>query len=162
MYKFLTKNGQTLAFVLGVVISALFMIIVFAGVSEFQDASKEVQYQTGIFDIGLGGAIALAIIAAIAMVGFGLMQIFTNLKGSMKGIIGFALLVVIFLASYSVASGEASSYIQGAIDKFEGAGNGIITAGNLKYIGGGISTAVILILVAAAAFVISELRNFFK
>ncbi|MEN0006608.1 MAG: hypothetical protein AAF798_20815 [Bacteroidota bacterium] len=162
MYNFLTKNGQTLAFVLGVVVAGLFLVIVLTGVSGFSDLDKAAQYETGIFDLGLYGAIFLAVAAAVAMVGFGLTQIATNFKGSMKGIIGFAILIVIFLVSYSMASGEATPFIQGAIDKFEGAGNGIISAGNLKYIGGGITTAVVLVLIAAIAFIGAEIGNFFK
>ena len=84
MYKFLTKNGQAIAFGLGVVIVLLFLISVVPNISTFSDQPKEVQYETGIFNLGLQGAIALAVLAAVAMVGFGLFHVATNFKGSLK------------------------------------------------------------------------------
>ncbi len=78
------------------------------------------------------------------------------------GIIGFAVLLGIFFISYSMASGEVTPFIQGAVDKFKDAGNGTLSPGNLKFIGGGISTVGVLLAVAVAAFVLSEIRNFFK
>ena len=79
----------------------------------------------------------------------------------MKGIIGFGILLVIFFVTYSTASGEPTPYIQGAIDKFEEAG-AVFTSNNLKFISGGISTAVALVAIAAVAFVFAEIRNLFK
>lgn len=161
MYKFLTKNGQVLAFGLGVLITVIFLGSVLSGVGEFSTQTEEMQDQTSIFNFGLTGAIALAIIAALAMVGFGLFQVLTDFRGSLKGILGFGVLLVIFFVTYSMASGEASPYIQGAIDKFEAAGADF-TTGNLKFISGGISTAVALVVIAAAAFILAEIRNLFK
>ncbi|MCO6491586.1 MAG: hypothetical protein J5I98_24430 [Phaeodactylibacter sp.] len=161
MYKFLTKNGQALAFGLGVLITVIFLVTVLSGVGEFTALPEEEQDQTGIFNFGLGGAIALTIIAALALLAFGLFQIASDFKGSMKGIIGFGILLVIFFVSYSMASGEASPYIQGAINKFEEAG-AVFTSNNLKFISGGISTAVALVVIAAIAFVFAEVRNLFK
>lgn len=162
MYNFLTKNGQLIAFSLGVLISGAFLISVISGLSYFSVLPKEEQAGTSIFDIGLSGAIALAIIAAVAMVAFGLFQIFSDFKGSMKGIIGFAILLAIFFGAYATASGEATPYIQGAIDKFQDSGNGTISAGNLKFISGGIVTTVALVGIATVAFLGAEIRNLFK
>ncbi|TXB63310.1 hypothetical protein [Phaeodactylibacter luteus] len=161
MYKFLTKNGQTLAFGLGVVITAIFLISVVSNMGEFTAMAEEKQAETTIFDFGLYGAIALSIVAAIAMVLFGLVQVATSFKSSMKGILGFVALLVIFFVSYSMTDTNVSPYIQGAIDKFE-QGGAVFTEGNLKFISGGISTTVILVILAAAAFVISEISNLFK
>jgi len=161
MYKFLTKNGQTLAFGLGVLITVIFLISVVSNMGEFTAMAEEKQIETTIFDFGLYGAIALAILAAIAMVLFGLLQVATNFRSSMKGILGFAALLVIFFVSYSMTETDVSPYIQGAIDKFE-QGGAEFTDENLKFISGGISTTVILVILAAAAFVISEITNLFK
>ncbi len=161
MYKFLTKNGQTLAFGLGVVITVIFLVSVVSNMGEFTAMAEEKQIETTIFDFGLYGAIALTILAAIAMVIFGLFQVATNFRSSMKGILGFAALLVIFFVSYSTTDTDVSPYIQGAIDKFE-QGGAEFTDENLKFISGGISTTVILVILAAAAFVISEITNLFK
>ena len=161
MYKFLTKNGQALAFGLGVLITVIFLGTVLSGVGEFSAMAEEQQDQTTIFNFGLTGAIFLAVIAALSMLGFGLLQIASDFKGSLKGIIGFGFLLAVFFVTYSMASGEATPYIQGAINKFE-AGGAVFTSNNLKFISGGISTAVALVAIAAVAFVFAEIRNLFK
>jgi FtsH-binding integral membrane protein len=123
--------------------------------------AEEKQMETTIFDFGLYGAMALAVIAAAAMVIFGLAQVVTSFKSSMKGILGFVALLVVFFVSYSMTDTDISPYIQGAIDKFE-QGGAEFTEGNLKFISGGISTTIVLVVVAAAAFVVSEITNLFK
>lgn len=161
MYKFLTKNGQTMAFGLGVLITVIFLISVVSNMGEFTAMAEEKQVETSIFDVGLYGAIALTIIAAVAMVVFGLFQVVTSFKSSMKGILGFVALLVVFFVSYSMTETDVTPYIQGAIDKFE-QGGAVFTDENLKFISGGISTTLVLVVVAAAAFVISEITNLFK
>jgi hypothetical protein len=164
MYKFLVKNGQTIAFLLGVVIVAIFVVSIFSGLSAFDEYSDS-KYETGIFDFGLYGAIFLIIVTAFAMVGFGVFQILSNLKGSVKGLIGFGVLVVLYLVAYNTSNGDLNNLepsIKGAIEKFESSGNGIITSGNLKFIGGSITTVGVLVAVAALAFIVAEIRNLFK
>ena len=164
MYKFLAKNGEMLAFGLGVLITVIFLANVVPNAADFNALPEKdpARYASGIFNFGLSGAIVLAVLAAIAMVGFGLFHTATNFRNSLMGIIGFGALIGIFFISYSMASGEVTPFIQGAVDKFQDSGNGTLSAGNLKFIGGGISTVLILLLVAVAAFVLSEIRNFFK
>jgi len=41
MYKFLSKNGQLLAFVLGLVITAIFMFSVFSGLDTFNALAED-------------------------------------------------------------------------------------------------------------------------
>jgi hypothetical protein len=161
MYKFLTKNGQALAFGLGVLITVIFIIMVVSNMESFTAMSKEDQLKTGIFDLGLYGAIILAILAAAGMLLFGIYQMATDLKGSMKGLIGVAVLLAIFFVIYSMSSSEPTSYIQGAIDKFE-TGGAVFEDGTLKSIGGGIGLTVILILLAFVAAAVSEIINLFK
>lgn len=161
MYKFLTKNGQTLAFGLGLLITVIFLLIVFVGASEFAALPVEEQRQTGIFDFGLVSSIALVIITVIALLFFGVAEIFSNFKSSAKGLIGFGILLVVFLIAFSTSSGEPTPYIKGAIDKWMETGSEI-TSGNLKFISGGITTALVMVIAAAVAFVFSEVRNFFK
>jgi len=161
MYKFLTKNGQTLAFGLGVLITVIFLATVLSNVGDFTAMEEEKQQETTIFNFGLYGAIALTIIAAIAMVVFGLYHVVADFKGSIKGILGFAVLLVVFFVAYSTASTDVSPYIQGAIENFE-KGGAEFTDQNLKFISGGITTTLVLVAVAALSFVISEVTNLFK
>ena len=164
MYKFLNKNGQTLAFGLGVLVTIIFMLGAFpsAGDFDFENMTDEEVSKVGIFDFGLKAAIALAVIAAVALVLFGIYHIATNLKGSLKGLIGVAALVILFFIAYSTADGVATGSIAGAVEKFAASGNGSISEGNLKFIGGAITTTAILVVGAAASFVISEIINFFR
>ncbi len=157
MYKFLTKNGQALSFGTGLAITVLFLLIATAGLSKFNALPKEEQLSTTIFDFGLMGALALVVVATIATIGFAVLQIASNLRSSLMGILGVVALVVIFLISYATASGEATGAIARAAENAGG-----LTAGNLKFIGASITTALILLGLAALIFIVSEIRNFFK
>ncbi len=157
MYNFLVRNGQLVAFLLGVIITVIFLISVFSGIGEFNMLSEEEQDSTTIFDFGLKATVVLIIITALAMLAFGVFQVATNFRSSLKGIIGLVVLAVVFLVTYSAASGEAIGAVAEAADKAGG-----LTAGNLKFISGSITTALILIGAAAASFLLSEIRNLFK
>lgn len=161
MYKYLTKNGQTLAFGLGMLITVIFLGIVFSGAGEFSALPVEEQRQSGLFNFGLVSSIILVIVTVIALVFFGVAEIFSNFKSSVKGLIGFGILLAVFFIAFSTASSEPTPYIQGAIDKWMETGSAI-TPGNLKFISGGITTALIMVVTAAVAFVFSEVRNLFK
>ncbi len=158
MYNFLVKNGQGLAFGLGLLITVVFLVFVLSGMEEFSALPDEERSETSIFDFGLRGALVLAVIAAIAMVGFGLFHILSNFRSSVKGIIGVVALIGIFIVAYSMAPMEPDhNAIAEAADRAGG-----ISDNQMKFIGGAITTAVVLTGLAAAAFVVSELRNFFK
>ncbi len=164
MYKFLVKNGQAAAFLLGIGVVAIFILSIFSGLDTFDEYS-DTKYETGIFDFGLSGAYLLIAVTAIAMVGFGIFQVLSNIKGSAKGLLGFGVLVALYVIAINTSSGDLESLepsIKGAIEKFESSGNGTITSGNLKFIGGSITTVGILVAVAALSFVVAEIRNLFK
>ena len=93
MYKLLTRHGQSMAFGLGVLVTVVFLASIFSGLETFDGLSKEDQYQTSIFNFGIYAAMGLAIIGAIAMLGFGVYQIATNFRNSIQGIGGFAVMI---------------------------------------------------------------------
>ena len=158
MYKFLVNHGQQLAFGVGILVTILFLGVAYSGLDAFSALPEEEQASTSIFDVGLKGALVLTVVAAAAMVLFGLWHIFGNFKNSVKGLIGVGLLVVIFIVAYATASGTPEvPAIADAANKVGG-----ISEGQMKFIGGSITTAVVLTAIAALAFVFSELRNFFK
>jgi len=160
MYKFLVKNGQLLAFGLGVVITAIFLFSVIGGLDQFNELPEEDQVTTTIFNAGITGAVILIIVAAISLVAFGLFQVLGDLRGSLKGLIGLAVLVVVFFIAYSSANGVASNEIDPIANAIERVGG--IDPGNLKFIGGAIVTAMVLVATAFASFVLAEIINFFK
>ncbi len=157
MYNFLVKNGQRLAFGLGLVIAVIFFAIASSGLEEFNMLSKEEQATTSIFNFGLSATIFLVIATAVLMLGFGLWHVATNFKGSLKGLIGLAVLVIVFFISYSTASGEATGAIARAAEKVGG-----LSPNQLKFVGASISTAGILIGLATLGLIASEVRNFFR
>ncbi len=162
MYNFLVKNGQALAFGLGALIVVVFLAMVIPNSGGFTDLPREEQYATSMFNFGLQMAVVLIAVATIAMVLFGLFQIFSNLKGSVKGLIGFGVLIAVFIIAYSSTSTDVSPAIQESINKFQISQESEISDGTLKMIGGGITTALVLIAVAFVSFIVFEIVNFFK
>jgi len=157
MYNFLVNNGQRIAFGLGLIVTLLFLIVAFNGMDSFQALPEDDKVSTSIFDVGIKGAIAFIIAAAAGMIIFGLFQTFSHLKSSFIGILGFVALIAVFFIAFSSASGQASGEIAEAVDRAGG-----VSENAMKYIGGAITTALILLGLATAAFILSEIRNFFK
>jgi len=156
MYKTLTRNGQMFAFGLGLLITVAFLISVFSGIEEFNGMSKEGQYETGIFNFGLYAVVALTILGVAAMFIFGILQIVTDLKGSIKGLAGFGVMLIIFAIAYSTATVESGGFWDPLMEDFG------VTDGASKFITGAIWTCLAMIAIAVVTFVLSEIRNFFK
>lgn len=155
MYKFLAKNGQLMAFGLGALVTVVFLLSIFSGLEAFVDADKEAQYDMTLFNFGITATIALVIVAFVCALGFGLFQLATNPKGSLKGILGIVAIVAIFFIGQSMAGGD-SKVVQDVVENFD------VTPGQSGAISGGIITVLALIAVSVLAFVVSEVSNFFK
>ncbi len=156
MYQFLNKYGQVAAFGLGLLIIILFFGSVMAGVDEFNGLSKDAQLQSGIFDLGLRAAMFLTILCAAGIVIFGVYYIAKHPKQSMQGIIQALVLVAIFVVAYMMSSPAESGVMATLAERFE------LTAGQEKFVSGGLTTALVLFGGAAVAFIVSEVRNLFK
>ncbi|GAB5550989.1 MAG: hypothetical protein Sapg2KO_05800 [Saprospiraceae bacterium] len=156
MYKFLSKNGQALAFGLGLLVTAIFLLGVLPNTGLIDTENPQ---DVNIFNFGISATIALIVVAAIAMVLFGVVQVVSTFKSSWKGILGFAILIVTFLVAYSVANGDLTNEIMAIQNSAEDAG---VTDANLKFIGGSILTLLVLIIVAVGTFVVFEIINFLK
>ena len=150
MYTFLSKNGQVLAFGLGVAITVIFLLTVSSGLTEFNALEDDQKGNSDLFNFGISAAVGLIIVAAVGMIVFGLLQILTNLRGSVKGLIGLAAIVVIFFIAYSSGNPVCGDGTEG------------LSAGICKYISGAISTALILGVGAFILFLIFEIVNLFK
>lgn len=156
MYKFLSRNGQMLGFGLGALISVIFLVSWLTGTESMMALPEDERYKTGIFDFGFFGTGFLFVVAVVALVGFGLMQTFGNLKASMRGLIGVAILVGIFLISYATASAESTGIVADAAKKMS------VSDNTIKLIGAGINSVIILSIVTFVALIVSEIRNLFK
>lgn len=163
MYKFLTKNGQSISFIVGavLVIASLALIVTSGDYETFTamdaDGVKDkARYGFGLFDFGIGVTILLILAGAILMVGFGFFQAATNIKGSLGALAGLAIIGIIFAIGYSTTELETSGAVYKAATKFD------LGDSTRKFVGGSIATGVTLIGLAALGIVVSEIRNFFK
>ena len=168
MYSFLNKYGQALAFGIGVLITIIFLASIFSA----DDTTRELllandkspeAYETSIFDFGIYISLVLTGLAFVVAVIFGVAQMASNPKGSIKGIAGLAVLLIILFVGYSMASGEVTDpEIANAIEKFETSQEATITPGNLKLISGSIVTAVVMIGLAILTLIVFGIRGLFK
>ena len=168
MYTFLNKYGQALAFGIGVLITIIFLAAIFSA----DDTTRELllandkspeAYETGIFDFGITISVILIGLAFLVAIVFGVIQMASNPKGSLKGIAGLVVLVIIGFVAYSVASGEANDpEIQNAITKFETSQEATISPGNLKFISASIVTALVMLALSALTLVVFGIRGIFK
>jgi len=156
MYKYLSKNGQLLAFGLGALLTALFLISWLGGQASLDALPDDEQYKTGIFDVGILGATAFFAIGALLAVGFGIYQTATNFKNSAKGLIGIVALIVIFVIAYSTATPDKGGVVGATALKMG------VSDNTQKLIDGGMITTYILLGIALVSLIVLEIRNFFK
>ena len=155
MYNTLAKNGTTIAFGFGALIVAIFLISVFAQIGD--RSTIEELTATNIFDPGLYLTIILAVLCAVAIIGFGLFHIVTDFKGAMKGLLGIGILAVIFIIAYVTASPEvAGDPIYDTITKFD------ISAAVSKFVSGAIIATLATLAIAVVALIGSAILNFIK
>lgn len=156
MYQLLNKYGQAAAFGLGVLITVIFFLQITSGIETFEGLAKEDQLQSGIFSSGLYAAIGLAVLCIVAILLFGIYYIATNPKSSIKGILPFLAIVVVFIISYAMAVPATEGPMAALVERFE------LTDGQEKLVTAGLSTTGVLFLIASASFIFFEIRNFFK
>ncbi len=156
MYTFLSKNGQTVGSLFGFVLVVIFLICVFAGLDTFNSLSSEAQLTTNIFNFGLGASLVLIVLAAIIALLFGIYHLLTNIKASMKFIIAFAAVLIVFIIGYSMADADMTGAIQKTIEEFK------VGESTSKLISGALLTSLILAGLAMVSFIVFEVLNFFK
>jgi magnesium-transporting ATPase (P-type) len=155
MYEFLNKNGQLLAFGLGALVTVIFFIAVFNGLEGFNQLSEADQKESNIFNIGLIFAIVFTGLCFLLWLLFSVFHIADNPKGSIRGLIGVAVIAVVFFIIYSMAKPATGSVLQTMRD-FD------VSEGTGKLISGALGTTFILLIGAAATFILFEIRNLFK
>jgi len=161
MYAFLNKYGQALAFGIGVLVVAIFLISIFSADAAVFDTLQgdNRSYETDIFNFGMYASIGLIIVAFAAALLFGVVQFASNPKESIKG------LGVIVFIGYSTANGDIAAEtpeIQKAIEKFTTSQETTFSGGNLKFISGAILAALIMIVLSILSLVVFGVRGIFK
>ena len=165
MYSLLAKKGQLFAISLGLIVVVIFLGSVIGGLnsagyglsSDLNQVLKNDPAQTfSFFDIGLQLTMGLIIIAVVVAVGFGLFQMLSDIKGSLQGILVLVVLIGIFFAFYSTGSDDFQGPISSIVHKFG------ISSNVSKIISGGISTTMLLAVLAVASMILLEIWNAFK
>ena len=156
MYNLLARKGQLFGFLLGLFIVLAFLISVFSGLDAFNEQTEDQQMTTSIFNFGLMGAIVLAVICLVAALLFGIYHLLTNLKGSMKFLIAFGALLILFFILYAMYDPSSSSAIQDTITEFG------VSDGVSQVISAAISTSLMLVLATIVGAVVFEIVNLFK
>jgi hypothetical protein len=156
MYNFLSKYGQLAAFLLGALITAIFLVSVFSGSSDFSAMPEEEQMQSSIFNFGLYSALALIVICAIIALAFGIFYMIFHFRQSLKAVIGIVVLVVIFIIGYSIADPDGTGQLAQTIleENVQDTASKVISAG--------MTTTFVLGILAIASLVLFEIYNLVK
>jgi len=158
MYKFLISKGQTVAFILGAGISILFGVVCYMGIKDRSLAEMSIDslIETDIFNFGIKAAIGLVVAAVVILLIFAILGLFTNFKGSLKVILGLAVIAGLFGIFYAISQPEESGILVRLAQEFD------ITDSISKFISAGIKTTITLLGLALVIWVFSELRNALK
>lgn len=165
MYKFLTKNGQSLALGLGVLVIAIFLINIYSGFSsagydmstDLNKLSDAEQADISFFNTGIWLTRAMIILAfVLAFVVFGIADLIKFPKNAIKFAIGVLGLAIVFYALYASSSFDTGGRLAKLNDDFD------ITPTISKFISGGIKTTLGLLGFSALAIIAGEVWALFK
>lgn len=164
MYQFLSKNGQVVAFGVGLLLTIIFLISAINGGSQLADLPEQDprRFEVDAFNIGIYAAIALVVIAFIAAIVFGIYHVARNPKSGIKFLIGIGALLVVFFIFYAMADGDVSGQLEQVVRNFERDTGSEMSPSLIKAIGGGIITTIVLAGIAAVALIIAEVRALFS
>lgn len=166
LYKFFTGKGQMVSFLLGV---GLVLITILTAVTGIKSAGYDVgedfnrilksEGNTETFDFFnlvtlIPTALVILIIGVIIL--FGIMQLISNPKGSIKILGGFGVLLLIAVVFYSMAEPETTGKIGMLHEKFNVSDNAS------RWISGGIKSVGVLFGGALLLMFVFEIRNLFK
>ena len=165
MYKMLTSKGQLFALLLGILVIAIVLISIVTGINGAgYDLSTDLNqvlkdnpgepfnyFNPMVTLVGL-----MIVIAAAAWLLFSLWQLISAPKQSIKGLLGVAALIVIFIIFFSISQNETSGSIWDTIQKFN------VSETASKIISGGLKTTLTLAILAIGAMIVFEVVNIFK
>jgi len=164
-YQFLKKNGVAIGFGTGTVLAILTYGIILGGYPEFNPTTEDL-YKLPIFDFGLYTTYALIVIASLAVVLFSSLYVIKNPKESVKGLIGFGVMAVLFIVTYSMGDGTLT---EGLINsdpsllpldvKFE---DGVTQSGDVQMADGLIKFSYAMLLLSGLAILFAIGRDFIK
>lgn len=154
-YKFLSKNGPLLGFGISILCILIAVLPILGGreaLSLIPEKQQAFSPEGDIFypSIYVAGFLLIASVALAILLSLG--KMLANLKGATKGLIGFGLLVVLFLALYATANAD----IPESLSKFE------VSESIYKVVGAGISLTMTLGFGSVLLIVLMEVWGFVK
>jgi len=158
MYNFLIKKGQLVAFLLGAIIAIVHIVLASTTTEAFSYIDQNgAEINNEIAGVSTGITISyILILIAVAAFLFGVAKYFIENPKQIKSLLGFLALFAIVGVFIMMASGDAPSVLQTTLDK-EG-----ITPGVYKYVNGSVNATVVLLVLAFAGLVVSEVISMFK
>jgi hypothetical protein len=117
-----------------------------------QDAAPATQKGTGLIDAGLYIAYGMIILAALGAIVLPLIQSAGDPKALLKSGIGVIAILLVFVIAYAISGNEVTDLYR----------NFDVDAGASKLIGGVIITAYLLIFIAIAGIIYTEVSNIVK
>ncbi len=162
MYNFLTKNGQLFAFLLGAISTLIVVGSILGSANKTMLDSPEAAKMapeianTGILNTGMNITVLLVVLALGATIIFGLLNLVTNFKSSLKFIIGFGVLIVAFFVLKSTSDHESVGKIVETMQEFD------IDEGLSKSISAAIKGTIGMAVVAVGSMILFEVYNLFK
>ncbi len=142
MYKYLSKNGQVLALVVGGLLAVIAAITLYS--------------TKGENGFGIAAAIGLVIVAGAAWAILGVISAAKNPGGAKKGLILFGSLAAFMLILYLASSGVETGSLAETMVEFD------VSESESKMISGFVKTAIVLSVGAFISFIVMEVINIFK
>jgi hypothetical protein len=157
MYELLSKKGLLFAFLLGLAVVLLFYVPVLTGINNFNALPEEEQATTSIFDLGLWLTIILVIVAALAIIVFSILSIANNPKGSLRGLVGLGVILLIFIIGYAMTgTPNEATRLSSIIERFQ------VSLSDQQIINGALFSGLGIIILTAVAFVFGEISSLLK
>ncbi len=158
MYNFLIKKGQMVAFLLGAIFAIAHIVLAATTTEAFTYIDQNgVEVNKEIAGVSAGLAISYILIGiAVLVFLFGVAKYFIENPNQIKSLLGFVALFVIVVVFIMMASGDAPEALRETVEK-EG-----ISPGVYKYVNGSVNATVVLLGLAFAGLIISEVTSMFK
>jgi hypothetical protein len=164
-YQFLKKYGVSIGFTTGTVLCLIMYAIIIGGYPEFNPTEKEL-YGSSIFDFGIFTTYFLIILGVLLIAIFSLLYVIKNPKESVKGLIGFGVIVVLFFLTYSMGDGSLTTELVNSdptllpLDvKFV---EGVTQSTGVQFADGMIKFGYIMMIIAVISMFLAAGRDFIK
>ena len=148
MYNLLMKNGQVMAFGLGVLVVLIFLFQMFGGTPDANNSG---------LSFGISASMFFIVFCAIAAAGFAVYQNLGNVKGLIPSVIALLGTLFVLFRFANFVFGKAAEVV--ANDELLANG---LTAGEDSFVSTGVSIGLGMFALAGLAFVVSLVMDFFK